>query len=66
MNKLTGIFKIHERIGSVVEIVKKIGDKQAVIPVSRNEIKVEKDGSIYVSEKVINSQKWFFKSAKVF
>lgn len=66
MIKLTGIFKIHSRLRDVTEIVKKIGSKQAVIPVRRNDIEIKEDGSIYVSEKVINAQKWFFKSAIVY
>lgn len=66
MQKLTGIFKIHERFGEMVEIIKKLGNYQEIIPVHRKDIKIEKDGTIFVSEKIINEKSWFFRKLKNF
>lgn len=63
MVKLTGIFKLNTRIGSMVEIVKEVMGVKTYILIHEDNIKIEGE-TIYIHENTINRLSWFFKKIR--
>lgn len=64
MIKLTSIFKVSDRFGSIVEIVKTIGNDKVIVPISHKDIKIETNGEIFVNPETIKRLSWFFRKIK--
>ena len=62
MKKLTKIFSINARIGSMIELKKEIGNTVVCVPFYNNEVKVNCDGSIEVTEQAFNAHIRFFRT----
>lgn len=63
MIRLTKMFKINARFGSIIEIYKNIGNNKIVIPFTDKEVKIDENGYILITEKAFNAHIKFFRTA---
>lgn len=63
MIRLTKMFKINARFGSIVEIYKNIGNNKVVIPFSSKDVKIDENGYILITLEAFNKHLKFFRTA---